>query len=226
MEDFKKELNFESDTFSNVKRDMNFVLQRLLGNMQEKGATEGSMTLKIDVSFDTAYIPNYDPNIEGESRRIEKPKFVHKVTSAVQIKDEKKGNMDTEMELVFDEDSGEYVMKPIANTEQRTIFDDDFQDNIQGSGRSSEDQAEEESPTGIPQLPGPTDEEIIDGEYTEVEREGEPQDGIPAPENPEAEEESPDEEFEDMTDELLDGAGNEEEGEEPDDYDYEDPEDE
>lgn len=90
MEDFKKELNFESDTFSNVKRDMNFVLQRLLGNMQEKGATEGSMTLKIDVSFDTAYIPNYDPNIEGESRRIEKPKFVHKVTSAVQIKDEKK----------------------------------------------------------------------------------------------------------------------------------------
>lgn len=39
MNDFKKELNFESDTFSNVKRDMNFVLQRLLGNMQEKGAT-------------------------------------------------------------------------------------------------------------------------------------------------------------------------------------------
>ena len=36
MSDFVKELNFDGDTFNNMKRDMNFVLQRLLGNMKEK----------------------------------------------------------------------------------------------------------------------------------------------------------------------------------------------
>lgn len=75
MSEYVKHLNFESDTFSDMKRDMNFVLQRLLGNMQEKGATEGSMTLKVDISLTDEYIPNYDPEIEGESRKISKPKL-------------------------------------------------------------------------------------------------------------------------------------------------------
>ena len=36
MSDFVKLLNFDGDTFSGMKRDMNFVLQRLIGSMQEK----------------------------------------------------------------------------------------------------------------------------------------------------------------------------------------------
>ena len=98
MDKFVKELDFNSDTFANVKRDMNFVLQRLIGNMLEKGSTNGSFTLKIDVSFTQEYIPNYDPKVEGESRKINKPSFKHKVTSTVQIADKKDGNMDTEEE--------------------------------------------------------------------------------------------------------------------------------
>lgn len=46
MSDFVKELNFDGDTFNDMKRDMNFVLQRLLGNMQEKECQEGTLTLK------------------------------------------------------------------------------------------------------------------------------------------------------------------------------------
>ena len=48
MSDFVKELNFDGDTFNDMKRDMNFVLQRLLGNMQEKECQEGTLTLKLD----------------------------------------------------------------------------------------------------------------------------------------------------------------------------------
>ena len=33
MDKFMKALDFDSDTLGNVKRDMNFVLQRLIGNM-------------------------------------------------------------------------------------------------------------------------------------------------------------------------------------------------
>ena len=121
MDKFMKALDFDSDTLGNVKRDMNFVLQRLIGNMMEKGSTNGSLTLKIDVSFTQEYIPNYDPKVEGESRKINKPSFRHKVTSTVQITDKKDGNMDTEMELAFDEDSGEYVLQPVANTTQTEL---------------------------------------------------------------------------------------------------------
>ena len=35
--------------------------------------------------------------------------------------------MNNEMELVYDEDTGTYVMVPIADTVQRSIFDSDFQ---------------------------------------------------------------------------------------------------
>lgn len=35
MDKFMKALDFDSDTLGNVKRDMNFVLQRLIGNMME-----------------------------------------------------------------------------------------------------------------------------------------------------------------------------------------------
>ena len=209
MSDYVKHLNFESDTFSDMKRDMNFVLQRLLGNMQEKGATEGSMTLKVEISLANEYIPNYDPEVEGESRKISKPKFKHKVTSAVQIKDEKSGNLDTEMELTFDEESGEYVMQPVANTEQRTIFDKDFQDNM-----NSPEQEEEDKPAGIPQLPGPEEDNVIDGDYKEVEDSAGPEDA-----------DQEDEEIEDITDEIMkDMESGLEDEEDTDDYDYDDPE--
>lgn len=123
--DFIKELNFDSNTFENMKRDMNFVLQRLLGNMQEYGTDEGSMTLKIEVTMKRETIPNFDPDISGEVREISKPAFKHKVTSAVKINDEKSGNLEEEMELYMDEETGIYKLRPIANTSQRSIFDKD-----------------------------------------------------------------------------------------------------
>lgn len=207
MDKFMKALDFDSDTLGNVKRDMNFVLQRLIGNMMEKGSTNGSLTLKIDVSFTQEYIPNYDPKVEGESRKINKPSFKHKVTSTVQITDKKDGNMDTEMELAFDEDSGEYVLQPVANTTQKSIFDSDYKENLKPE---NEEESEKEEPKGIPQLPGPSeveDEDVIDAEYTETEI------GQETDEEPE----------EDITDEIL---GDAEGPDDMDGYDYEDPEDE
>lgn len=159
MNDFDKKLDFDSNTFENMKHDMNFVLQRLLGNMIEKQSNEGSMTIKIDVTMVKEFIPNYDPNIKGESREISKPQFKHKVTSAVKITDEKGGNLNNEMEMVMDEETGCYVLQPIANTQQRTIFDSDF---MQGQKREGEGNEDIIDGTYIdadvrPALPGPAD---------------------------------------------------------------------
>lgn len=216
--EFEKRLDFDSDTFEEMKKDMNFVLQRLIGNMQEKGTNEGSMALKIDVTMVNEYIPNYDPDIEGETRKISKPQFKHKVTSAVKINDEKSGSFNNEMELVMDEDSGVFKLVPIANTSQRSIFDSDFQndeENIEDTESKDEESTLQKRIEGksIPMLPGPDNSaEVIDGEFREV-------DGMEAEET----EINPEEELEDITDELVGEEGNE--NEEDDGYSYEEPDD-
>ncbi len=176
-EDFEKRLDFDSDTFEEMKRDMNFVLQRLIGNMQEKGTNEGSMALKIDVTMVKDVIPNYDPDIEGETREISKPQFKHKVTSAVKINDEKSGSFNNEMELVMDEDTGIFKLVPIANTAQRSIFDSDFQQ--QDKDGETESNSEPEPGEGLEDI---TDEFLGEEESENGEDDGygyeEPEDGL------------------------------------------------
>lgn len=186
MTSYVKRLDFDSDTFEQMKVDMNFVLQRLLGNMLEKGTNEGSMTIKIDVTMLKEFIPNYDPEIKGESREVSKPQFKHKVTSAVKINDEKSGKYDTEMELVMNED-GIYELRPVINTRQRSIFDSDFipnYENKEDDGNIIDDASYIEGSVR-PLLPGPGEE---DGENDSEDEE-------PAGE--------PGEDLEDITDELL-----------------------
>lgn len=210
--EFEKKLDFDSDTFEDLKRDMNFILQRLVGTMLEKGATEGSMTLKMDVTMIKEFIPNYDPDTKGETREVSKPQFKHKVTSAVKINDDKSGTFNNEMELVMDEETGVYVLTPIANTSQRSIFDSDFQQQNSDEKRVN-DEGSDNGPAVIegecrPLLPGPSDEDIVDAEVTPAEEEAPTEDG----EEPEAE---------DITDELLGENQEEDDG-----YSYDEPEDE
>ena len=211
--EFDKRLDFDSDTFEDMKQDMNFVLQRLLGNMQEKGTNEGSMTIKIDVTLIKEFIPNYDPDIKGESREISKPQFKHKVTSAVKINDEKSGSFNNEMEMVMDEETGVFKLVSIANTQQRTIFDSDFMQKNQETESSESNEPDgskaiEGRETSL--LPAP-DETVIDGEFREVDSEESAADD-------EAYEPEVGEGLEDITDELL-GENPEDDG-----YGYEEPE--
>lgn len=127
MEAYEQNLHINDSAFEKMRADADRVLQRLIKNMIEKDSMEGKVTITIDVSLTQEYILNTDPNIEGETRRVLTPKLSHKVGSVMQIKNEAKGDTNYDgMELVWDEDSGEYILKPIANTEQMTMFDADF----------------------------------------------------------------------------------------------------
>lgn len=92
-------------------------------------------------------------------------------------------------------DDGVYELRPIANTQQRTIFDADFQQNYKGEDNENniiEGDGQYIEGSATPLLPGPNEEG--DPENVEPERE-------------------PGEDLEDITDELLGG----------DDYKYDDP---
>lgn len=123
-----KELRIEAETFDKLRRDADIVLQRALGTMKEKESMDGKVTITIDIKLVPEFIPNFDPEVQGETRKSLKPKFDHKVTSAINIKNEEKGSVNPEMAMVWDEDKQEYVLTYVNNTEQRSIFDSDFQE--------------------------------------------------------------------------------------------------
>lgn len=223
--EFVRELNFDSDTFEQMKQDMNFVLQRLMGRMLESDTTEGTMNIKIDVKLLEEYVPNYNPDVQGETRKVSKPQFKHKVTSAIKINEEKSGNMNNEMELVYDEDTGTYVMVPIADTVQRSIFDSDFQ---QSQDEENDENVIDETAIEAserPALPGPSDD-VIEGEFKEV-NENEVESVDAEETEGSQEEEEPGEELPDITDELMgDEPGEIPFSEGDDEYGYDEPTDE
>lgn len=161
MSIFEQNLHISDSAFECMRIDADRVLQKLIKNMVDKESLDGSVTIKIDVTLIPEYIPNYDPEVEGETRKVLKPTFTHKVGSMMQIKDERKGGSSYEnMELVWDEEAKEYVLKPICNTEQRSIFDADFEycedDVVEEPDQSEEPPAIEAAP--YPALPGTIEE--------------------------------------------------------------------
>lgn len=186
MQSYDQELHIEDEVFGSMREDANRVLHKLLKNMVDKDSMEGSVTIKLDVSFIQEFIPNRDPSIEGETRRVLTPKFSHKVGSVMQIKDETKGDRNCDgTELVWDDERKEYVLRPIANTEQMTIFDADFRCvNDDDEEEATQDEGEKFlEGRRVAALPGPSDTESDESEETvedisdEFEPDGEGDDG-------------------------------------------------
>lgn len=158
---FKVEtLHIDDDTFKKMRTDADQVLQKLLKNMAEKGSLEGRLTITIDVSFTEETVQNRDPDIVGDTRIVHTPKFQHKVGSVLQIKNEQKGDMNCDgMEMVWDDEKGEYVLRPITGRDQMSIFDMEYP-------QQPEEVVGGEVLEGrkIAALPSPTDDDTEPGE--------------------------------------------------------------
>ena len=179
-----KELFLEGEAFEDARQKFNVVLQRLFKSMVDTGSTEGSITLKMDVSMKREYIPNNDPDIEGETREVKLPELSYKVNSSITVKDEQKGNNNPQMELVWDDEQQKYVLQYVANTSQRSIFDKDFQEAMKNEdAQEAIDTDLDKKWMNVAQIEGPVadegalpgsvdgDPEIIDGDFREVEPE-------------------------------------------------------
>lgn len=174
------ELTLNSDTFEGVRRSWDIVMQRLMKSMNDTNSDEAKITVLVDVKLDTEFIPNYVDGKQNGGRDIKKPTFKHKITSSITVKDEASGNNNTEMELVYDEVTKTYVLKPVLGGEQMTMNDYMRQ-------KAEQEQTEQENGQNLLEghsaaLPGPTeDDDYVEGEFREV---GDPTD---APENEENE---------------------------------------
>ena len=117
-------LNINSNAFENMKSDFDKVLRRTLGNMQSKESKEATLTVKLSISLTEAKVPDLDSPSVDAMRIVLKPRFDHKVSSVMQIKAEESGSLKGEYELIWDDESQDFVMKPIDNG-QSSLFDEE-----------------------------------------------------------------------------------------------------
>lgn len=115
-------LTLDSTAFSKMKEDFNSILKKTLGNMQIKESREATLTLKLNISLTDAEAPDFSVPYENAMRNIKKPRFDHKISSVMQIKNYESGSLKGEYELVWDDELQDWIMKPIDNGQQ-TIFD-------------------------------------------------------------------------------------------------------
>lgn len=115
-------LTLDGTAFSKMKEDFNSILKKTLDNMQAKDSREATITLKLNISLTDAEAPDFSVPYENAMRNIKKPRFDHKISSAMQIKSEESGSLKGEYELAWDEDIEDWIMKPIDNG-QCTLFD-------------------------------------------------------------------------------------------------------
>ncbi len=115
------DLTLTGDTFNALKSDFNQVLRKTLTNMEAKGSELAELTIKLKITLKKDTAPDFSQQVECR-RDIMVPKFDHKVSSVMQIKEEVTGSMGGDYELVWDEARDKYVMRKIVSN-QMNIFD-------------------------------------------------------------------------------------------------------
>ena len=114
-------LTLESEIFNELKENFNAVLQKTLINMESKESEQAELTMKLKISLTNDTAPDFSEVKYRAEREIIRPTFTHKISSVMQTKCEKSGEVIGDYELVWDKDGGKYIMRPIDNG-QMTMF--------------------------------------------------------------------------------------------------------
>lgn len=141
-------LSLKSNTFNALCSDFDQVLRATLQGMSDtsQDAAEANVKVKITLTPDSA--PDFTVAGGQQTRAITKPKFDHTVTAVIQRKEKKTGTLSGNYELVWDQGTCTYVMRPIDDG-QSSLFDEE---------KGGENKPE------LPALPGG----VIDAEFKEV----------------------------------------------------------
>ena len=114
-------LSLNEETFSTLKKDFDTILNRTLGNMEMKGATDAVITLKLTVGLDERSF-----SVGEGIQKYKKPTFKHEINSVMQIKDKMTGQLSGEYAMVWDEDEKRFVLRHFDGN-QTSIFDSDYE---------------------------------------------------------------------------------------------------
>ncbi|EDS09904.1 hypothetical protein [Anaerotruncus colihominis] len=120
----KKELllSMSDDTFAAMKMDFDSVLNDTITNMEDKKADLAEITLKLKITLAEAETTDEEVVNYEAMREIIKPKFEHKISSVMQVKDSRSGKLEGDYELVYDREAGCYKLRELTHG-QTSLFD-------------------------------------------------------------------------------------------------------
>lgn len=109
------ELKLENEIFDNFRTDMNLIIRELIRNMIARGSEDGKITATIEVGL----FPEFT-----ETGTTFQPRFIHKVGSVLQLKDQKSGIAPCkDYELALDENTNTYYLRHVKGKPQMSIYD-------------------------------------------------------------------------------------------------------
>ena len=114
-------LSLNEDTFASLKKDFDTILNRTIGNMEMRGASDAVITMKLTVSLDKRSMDMGDG-----IKEFKKPTFKHEVSSVMQIKDKATGQLGGDYAMVWDANEERFVLRQFTGG-QTSIFDDDYE---------------------------------------------------------------------------------------------------
>lgn len=115
-------LSLNGDTFNAFKTDFDQMLRQLLTEMEKRESEEATISVKMAIKLEPDQARDYLANGYDGTRDIIKPSFKHEISTMMQVKNKKSGNLGGNMELVWDKTLHQYVMRPIDNG-QVSFFD-------------------------------------------------------------------------------------------------------
>lgn len=116
------ELTLNDDTFNTLKADFDGILKKTLFNMQKKDSDVAEIRISLKISFDKEMVSDTSVNNMDGQREVVIPKFDHKVSSVLQIKDELSGTLGGKYELEYNKARKNFVMREIISPQ--TTLDD------------------------------------------------------------------------------------------------------
>ncbi len=115
-------LSLNGDTFNALKSDYDSMLRQTLTKMEDLKVEDATITIKVGVMLEKDQVRDFQANGYDAMRDIVKPTFKHEISTVMQVKDKKSGSLGGSMELVWDKELCQYVIRPIDNG-QTTLFD-------------------------------------------------------------------------------------------------------
>jgi hypothetical protein len=102
------------EAFHKLREDFDKMMNETIMNMQRKGSSDASITIKLDIELEKTFAPVEDLDGSRTTRDVYIPHFSHKVSSAMSIKSEVKGKFDEECELIWDPAGQRHLLVPIG----------------------------------------------------------------------------------------------------------------
>lgn len=106
--------SIESPYFSQLRADLDAMLQKVVTQLLSKDSDEASVTLKLSIGL--------AHTSDALERAVILPIVEHKISTAITVKDEVKGRSHGDCELIFDAAAKRYLLRGLPHDEQLTLI--------------------------------------------------------------------------------------------------------